>query len=416
MKIDRYTGLGILLIFLAVLIFFTDALNPFIRPFTQLFLMGSSKGKDIMFFAIFGVFLILSQIFEYSPNFKNNRIVKKIMSYRFSSIFKLNNNTYIKISLILFVATAIFGLILELTMRYQMGISPLTTFVAMGNNNITSTSIIHSHIYKSVVGGMINSVLSSIGIGVPTGINTGDALSQYVPNIANIIIVILPILFLLQLASIKNRLGPSRLLLTFTSTCGLIGIFDGGLFSVPCAGGIYGMLIVYFDETGFDYYGAKLFRNKGIIKKIKGKMEIIKKYKLISYNTFKRFIPHLFLILMILLRLSISLLGSNVEYYEVEIMNPTATLEDIKTNLSSYSILSIQKNSNNINTINNNENNANNIIIHISPEYNEEELLNSLIESLDGKSSGYFMSWNAYSYFNPNTTNLTNNSEFRNIE
>lgn len=412
MKIDRYIGLGILFIFLAILIFFTDVLNPIIRPFTYLFLMGSSKGKDILFFTIFGIFLILSQIFEYNANFKNNRIVKKIMSYRFASIFKLNNNTYIKISLIIFIATAIFGLILELLIRYQMGISPFTTFVAINNNSVASTSIIHSHIYKSVIGGIINSVLSNISIGVPVGINTGDALSQYVPNIANIIIVILPILFLTQLASLKNRLGPSRLLLTFTYTCGIIGIFDGNLFSIPCAGGIYGMLIVYFDEIAFDYYGAKLFKNRDIVEKVEGEMKVIKKYKIASYNTFKRFIPHLFLILMIILRLSISLLGSNVEYYEVEIMNPTATLEDIKSSLSSYSILSIQENSNlNNNTNSNNMNNLNNIIIHISPQYNEEELLNSLINTLNGKCSAYSMSWNVNSYFNSNTINLTNASK-----
>ncbi|MBZ9570337.1 hypothetical protein KQY27_02105 [Methanobrevibacter sp. TMH8] len=409
MKIDRYTGVGILFILLAIVIFFTDVLNPFIRPFTYLFLMGSSKGKDILFFTIFGIFLILSQLFEYNTDFKNNRFVKKLMSHKFSSIFKLKNNTYIKISLTIFLATAIFGLILEIIMRYQMGISPLTTFIAMNNGSIASTSIIHSHIYKSVIGGIIDSIFSIITIGIPAGVNTGDALLKYVPNIANIIIVILPILFLTQLGSMKNRFGPSRIFLIFTSTCGLIGIFDGGLFGVPCAAGIYGMLLVYFDETGFDYYFAKLFRNKSILNKTKGKMDIIKKYKILSYKTFKRFIPHLFVILLIILRLSVSLLGTNTEYYEVEIMNPTATLEDIKNSLNSYSILSIQENKEN------NGNNINNIIIHISPEYNEDELLNSLIKSLKNKCSGYSMTWNAYSYFNSNTTNLTNSTNTINL-
>lgn len=387
MKIDKYTGIGIIFILLAIIIFFTNALNPFIRPFTHLFLMGSSKGKDILFFTIFGLFLILSQLFEYNTCFKDNKVVQKIKSCKISAIFNLNNNTYIKISLIIFVATAIFGLILELVLRYQIGISPFTTFVAMNHGNAATTSIIHSHIYKSVIGSVISYILSNFSLGVPMGINTGDALSQYIPNIANIIIVILPILFLTQLSSLKDRFGPSRLLLTFTSTCGLIGIFDGGLFGVPCAAGIYGMLIVYFDETGFDYYGAKLFRNNGIVEKVKGKREIIKNQKMLSYSTIKRFIPHLFLILMIILRLSVSLIGSNTEYYEVDIMNPTATLEEINSSLSNYSVLSIQNTNNN------------NILIYISPEYNEIELLNSLIKSLNGKCSAYSMTWNSYSYF-----------------
>lgn len=391
MKIDKYTGIGILFIMVGVIIFFTDVLNPFIIPFTHLFLMGTSKGKDILFFTIFGLFLILSQLFEYNTSFKDNKTVKKIKSFKILSIFKLDKNTYIKISLLIFVTTAILGLILELIFRYQLGISPFTTFVAMSSTDITTTSILHSHVYKSVIGNIISFTLSNISIGVPTGINTGDTLSQYVPNIANIIIVILPILFLTQLSSLKNRFGPSRLFLTFTSTCGLIGLFDGGFFSVPCIGGIYGMLLVYFDETGFDYYVAKLIRNKEIINKIIGNATIIKKDKLISYKIFKQFIPHLFLILIIILRLSTAFLGSNPEYYEVVVMNPSATLDDVKISLNNYSILSIQEN-------------EKNIIIHISSEYNEENLLNNLIKSLDGKSSKYSMTWNSFTYFNTKPT------------
>ena len=390
MKIGRYALIGIIFIILAIIIFFTDVFNPFIRPFTHLFLMGSSKGKDILFFTIFGLFLILSQLFEYNTYFKDSSVLQKIKSCKISTIFNLSNNTYIKISLVIFVATAIFGLILELILRYQMGISPLTTFVAINPDSVATTSILHSHIYKSSIGSSISYILSSLSLGVPTGINTGDALSQYIPNIANIIIVILPILFLTQLASLKNRLGPSRLFLTFTSTCGLIGIFDGGLFSVPCGLGIYGMLIVHFNETGFDYYSTKLFRNKNISEKVKEKIEIIKSHKVLFYSTFKRFIPHLFLILLIILRISVSLIGSNPEYYEVDIMNPTATLEEIKSSLSAYSVSPIQN-------IQNTD--SNNLLISISPEYNEIELLNSLTESLDEKCSAYSMTWNFYSYF-----------------
>ena len=83
MKIDKYMLLGLLFISLSLIIFFTDVLNPFIRPFTHLILMGSSKGKDILFFSIFGLLLILSQLFEYNMKFKENETFKKIKGNKF---------------------------------------------------------------------------------------------------------------------------------------------------------------------------------------------------------------------------------------------------------------------------------------------------------------------------------------------
>jgi hypothetical protein len=403
MKLDRYISLGILFIAIGILLFFTDFLSSFIRPFTHLFLMGSSKGKDILFFLILGLFLMLSQLFEYNSKFKENKYIRKIKSLKISSIFRLKNNTYLKISLIIILATSILGLILEIIIRYQLGIPTFTTFVAL-EPSATTTSILHSHVYKSVVGGIVSFILSNISIGIPFGVNTGDSLYQYVPELANIIIIILPILFLTQLASLKNRLAPSRLVLIFASTIGLIGIFDGGLFSIPCAGGIYGILFIYFDEAAFDYYCGKLFNNKNIMNMRKKDIKTIKLHKLKSYETFKRFIPHIFLISIILLGFSISIIGSNTDYYKIEIINQSpvgdnlTNLNNLNNSLSDYSILSIQ-------------NNDNKTIIHMSPEYNEMELINSLIKSLKGKYKSFSMSWNFNSYLKSNNTNLTNTTE-----
>ena len=61
MRINKTIILGVILILFAGLIFVTDIFNPIIRPITYLFLMGSSKGKDIIFFGLLGLFLILSQ-------------------------------------------------------------------------------------------------------------------------------------------------------------------------------------------------------------------------------------------------------------------------------------------------------------------------------------------------------------------
>ena len=52
MKVNKTILVGIIFILLAGVIFLTDVLNPIIRPVTYLFLMGSSKGKDVIFFGL----------------------------------------------------------------------------------------------------------------------------------------------------------------------------------------------------------------------------------------------------------------------------------------------------------------------------------------------------------------------------
>ena len=64
MKVNKTILVGVAFILLAGVIFLTNILNPIIRPVTYLFLMGSSKGKDIIFFGLLGLFLILSQVIK----------------------------------------------------------------------------------------------------------------------------------------------------------------------------------------------------------------------------------------------------------------------------------------------------------------------------------------------------------------
>ena len=64
MKLNKTIIVGLILIVFAGVIFITDVFNPIIRPVTYQFLMGSSKGKDIIFFVLLGLFLILSQLIE----------------------------------------------------------------------------------------------------------------------------------------------------------------------------------------------------------------------------------------------------------------------------------------------------------------------------------------------------------------
>ena len=100
MKINKTILFGFLFILLAGVIFLTDILNPIIRTITYLFLMGSSKGKDIMFFGLVGLFLILSQVID-----KEIDVTK-----------------YLKISIIIGAVLLVLGILLEIIFRLQMGI------------------------------------------------------------------------------------------------------------------------------------------------------------------------------------------------------------------------------------------------------------------------------------------------------
>lgn len=416
MKLNKFTIFGILFIVIAILIFFSDTISNFIRPITEVFLMGSSKGKDILFFTILGIFCILSQ-----SSFLNEKV------------FKGKNSYYLKLSIVLFFIIAILGIIIEIAMRYYLGIGQFTIFVAMVPDP-TTTSIVHSHVYKSVIGTVISSAISNISMGIPIGIHMGDSLSPYVPKIANIIIIALPILFILQLASLKDRLYPTKIILIFASVCGLIGIIDGGFFSVPAIIGIFGMIYIYLDEYPINYYLAKVWYilknrsmnipkeeidNSYLINATKEKVFIIHKYSLFGYKTFKRFFPYLFVFIIIVLRISISIIGTIPEYYEVDILNPSL---DIDSKLGKYNILSDPTDNNNadvdvdvdVDQDNNNKNintgpyDKNRIYRIISPEYNEMDLLNNLTKSLNNSCTSYSLSWNIYSYIADNNTNITN--------
>ena len=132
MNSNKTILVGIIFIIIAGTIFITNTLNPIIRPITYLFLMGSSKGKDIIFFSLLGLFLMLSQA---GNVFKKN----------------INENKYLKISILLGCMLLILGILLEILFRYQMGISLNCVFVSM-NGEMSSTSILHTHLLKSVIG------------------------------------------------------------------------------------------------------------------------------------------------------------------------------------------------------------------------------------------------------------------------
>ena len=61
-EINKYIPFGIILIIFGTILFFLSGIDQFIRPFSQPILMGSSKGKDILFFVLFGITIMLSTL------------------------------------------------------------------------------------------------------------------------------------------------------------------------------------------------------------------------------------------------------------------------------------------------------------------------------------------------------------------
>lgn len=363
-KINKYQKLGIVFIFIAIILFFSNNLDLIIRPLTKPVLMGSSKGKDILFFAIFGIFLIFSNIEEWN-------IVQKIPWPRF---LRKDNNNYLKLSFFLLLFLAIWGIVTEVIMRYNMGIGIFTIFTSM-NPSMTSTSILHSHIYKSVLGTMINSVLTN----VPQGIHTGNSLARYVPWYTKELFILIPVLFLIMLKSIQKRGFYTKMFLGFTMTLGIIGVMDGGFFATPCVGGLYGFLVVYYNYDCMTYWVGKKFGIEKWVNEEKDNLNIPKKWR--EYKKILRcLLPHIILLLIILLRFSLAFVGSNPEFYEVTIMNPSNDVD-----LSPYHTINIVETPTEIHT-------------EISPNYNEMTLENNLAKTLKGKCDAFSESWNMYSY------------------
>ena len=367
-KINKYIPFGIILIIFGTLLFFLSGIDQFIRPFAQPILMGSSKGKDILFFVVFGITIILSTIGD------NDKIYNYFMNLNIPKILK-DNDFYLKLSLALFLFTAIMGLVVEVYLRSTLGLDWNTILVIM-NPSMTSTSILHSHLYKAIFGIILGGILTYI----PAGIHTGSSLSAYTPSIIYVLFILIPIIYIAMVMSLQRRKWLSRILLAFTSTLGIIGIMDGGLFGTPAVGGIYGMLIILFNGNILDGFSDLLSRRdeRDIVKsEISDKVSKNKESKI---RLFKKFLPHIALILIIVLRFSIAFYGACPDSYEVNIYNT----HDIDA-LNQYDTLNLTEH-------------QNKTTVYLSNEYNEMELLNNLAVSLDGKCDWYSLSWNIYSY------------------
>ena len=379
MKINKYVPFGIILIIFGAMLFFLSGIDQFIRPFTQPILMGSSKGKDILFFVLFGITIILSTLGD------NERICNYFKNIHIPEILK-DKGFYLKLSLILLLFAAIAGIVMEFYLRNSLGIDWNTILVIM-NPSETSTSILHSHLYKGIFGMILGMLLTYI----PAGIHTGSSLSAYTPDLIGLLFILIPINYFVMVLSMQRRKAVPRIFLAFASTIGIIGLIDGGLFATPTVGGIYGILILMYNNEILygisDYITEKEKRNdlkiqlseeltvlKSVLSgKIRENRKTAKKY-------FKILIPHIALILIIILRFSIAFYGACPDSYELHVDEG----HDLDV-LNQYNVLNLTEH-------------GNKTTVYLSNQYNEMELLNNLAIDLNGKCDWYSLSWNIYSY------------------
>ncbi len=358
MKINKIILSGMILILIGGFLFISDIITPFIRPITYLFLMGSSKGKDILFFTLFGLFLILSQL-------------HKIIA------IKSKSNKFLLISII--TATIIFtiAIILEVYLRMKLGIELNTIFVNI-EPSFSTTSILHTHLIKSILGQSLMAFKPMIG----SSINTGAGLYSYIDIFSIPIIILILLLFIAEVFSLQKRKTIILVLLSFFETILLIGCFDGGIMGTPGALGLFGCILIYVDEKQILLFKDELKNKKNPFKAF---ASYIKKYEFDGSNTkvkLKRYSPYMIGLFIIILRLTISVIGANPEFYEVDIVNPENNI-----NLTDqYPIEYVEATDNKIS-------------YRMSPTLNEHYLTNKLSESLNNSCDYYTVSWNFYSYF-----------------
>ena len=357
MKLNKTIIIGLIFLLFAGLIFISDIFNPIIRPITYTFLMGSSKGKDIMFFGLLGVFMILPQL------------IKR----------EFDCEKYLKISMVIGWVLLTCGIILEVIFRLQMGIKLNTIFCAM-SNTMSTTSILHTHLLKSILGALLSQI---IGPFIQSDINTGVGLYSYIPSFGFLVIILIPILFATLILAIRNRPGVTSFLLAFFSSCLIIGAIDGGMFGTPAIVGILGLFLVYWNGDCINQQIYYLLKNKEFLYK---KEDIEEFFRNFGFKELK-FLINKFLILfaigiIILLRFTIAFAGAEPDYYTVDIANTTENID-----LGNISTEIIDNNTY-----------ANKTTFYINNTYNEMELLNDLKVPLNNSCRYYTVSWNIYSY------------------
>lgn len=333
MQGNRLEIIGIILVLFGILVYFTGFLDGVITAIFWPLVLGSSEGKAILLLVIMGSLLILNSI-----------ITRHQISPKFDAKTVSIANRYLKYTLILILFTYGLGLIIEVWLRLQYGVSLFTVFVSL-NPDVSSTSIIHSHVFKSALG----STLTNIGGVVPSQIHTGDSLARYLSPATYIIFLTLPLAYLTGLLSMDDRMDHYKVIMAFALSISLVGMIDGGIFSTPAIIGFAGLLGMYFIK--------KPFSPRNLI------------------------VPSIIVFMVIILALSLEIGGSNPDYHQITVIHQKEPVD-----MGAYKVININ-NSTNVN------------IINIKTTENDKNTFVNLFETFKGKADGFFITWNFYSYF-----------------
>lgn len=326
------------MILFAVFLSLTNFLDRTILALTYHFLEGSSQGKSIILFGVMGSLLLFYPLFRL-----DGWIGSKLSNL--APIFKFKDKKYLKFTILILVFTYIIGMLIELIIRLKLGVSPFTTFIAYNSNSYSSTALTHSHAFKSMLGFIIN----FLGIHINSGINAGVPLVPYTLPWAMIVFITYPLIYIGGIISVANeKMLLYKVLIAFAITLSLIGVLDGGLFSTPALIGLATLLGISFIK--------KPFKAKDLIK------------------------PSLIIIILIIIRVSLGIIGTNTVVHEITIINPSENID-----LNGYSVINIQKE-------------ENKTIITVPGKTNDKLLLMNLTRDLKGNASGFFLSWNIYSF------------------
>jgi hypothetical protein len=334
-KIDKIGLFGVFLILIGLIVYVTSPLDQLVMMITWPLVSGSSEGKAVLLMMAMGSFLILNSLINTSGFL--SPIKERVTSY------SPDGKKFLKVTLLLILLTCVVGLLIEFFIRLKYGVSPLTIFVST-NPTSTTTSPIHTHVFKSVFGHFAD----SMGGLVPQHVHTGGSLYPDVIPWAYFILLTLPLAYITGLFSLDEREGIYRIIMAFALTLALIGMVDGGLYSQPLIIGLGILFILYFVKTPFQ---------------------------------FRQLILPLALIFLVALSgLGLELAGNNSSYHEITVINQFEPVD-----LSGYNVLSTEKQ-------------GNVTVIQMDTSINDKTLLENLFKTYDGRADGFFMTWNFFSY------------------
>lgn len=334
-KIDAPIILGILLILLGIFILETNYIDSLVTQLLWILLEGSSEGKTVLFLGLLGSLFILSSFIGQNEN--------TLKIYKDNSDYHLK---YLKAAIIILFVSAVIGLLIEIHVRMQYDVSLFTILTSMDPNTST-TSLMHSHAYKSVLGFFSNSF-------VPSHVNTSSSILKYTFPFALIIIPEAISIYFLGLFGLSKLPVYHRILSVISLSLAIIGLIDGGMFSQPFIFG-FGLLLLMYYANG--RYGFKYF---------------IKPVVIIGY--------------ILLIGIIFEIGGSNMDTHTLTVINQTEPID-----MTQYDVINVEK--------------KDNVIVYtLNSTTPDKQLIREIFQSFKGKSDATFMTWNFYTYIdNPNT-------------